>query len=193
MFPISKPSHIAVVLACLLTLNPMALAQVQSSSGNSMITSATATTSMTVSTPAMDSREQCVQSRKCGNDVNCIATCFNVPGPNDTQVQDTISCVRQCNTTDNNQWAQCRDKCINDHYQAQPSSIIKPSTTTVATTSTLGVKPTSITPSSTTKSSSGIATATAVPNSASLNSSIMKRYVIWFLLFSILLQFWLRN
>ncbi|ORX83861.1 hypothetical protein K493DRAFT_307549 [Basidiobolus meristosporus CBS 931.73] len=125
------------------------------------------------SAPTVDPREQCVQSKKCGTDVNCIASCFNVPGPNDAQVQDTIQCVRQCNTADTNQWAQCRDKCINDHFQSQPSqaqsnSASKPSTTTVATTSTLGVKPASTstsTSTSTTKGSAG--TATAVPSSGS--------------------------
>ncbi|ORX77223.1 hypothetical protein BCR32DRAFT_283386, partial [Anaeromyces robustus] len=43
-----------------------------------------------------ETSEECVSSKKCGSDVACIASCFNVPAPSVQQVMSAESCIKGC-------------------------------------------------------------------------------------------------
>ncbi|OMH83731.1 hypothetical protein AX774_g2745 [Zancudomyces culisetae] len=72
--------------------------------------------------------EKCVRDQCGGNAVNvkCIASCYGVPSPNETMVNQTNSCYVDCIakrlTTD--EYTLCVDYCVKNFYK--PSTYIEP-------------------------------------------------------------------
>jgi len=81
---------------------------------------------------AFSSPEECLKALNCkDNDVNCVASCYNVPAPDHNSVIKTADCQNGCLakypnnlTTD---WAnlnQCYIDCIDKHYFNTPAEYI---------------------------------------------------------------------
>jgi len=94
----------------LVALSLAALSLAQSTS------TATATqTAVVTLTPA----EQCIKG--CSpSDVNCQAACVGVPHPGNSQMNDTTTCVANCDQGDgsaqaSNAYAACRNACISSY------------------------------------------------------------------------------
>ncbi|ORX57793.1 hypothetical protein BCR36DRAFT_409264 [Piromyces finnis] len=72
--------------------------------------------------PSLINANQCVKEKNCGNDINCIANCYNVPNPNKESVLRTADCQISCNAKypdpylDNELLNQCYQECITKEY-----------------------------------------------------------------------------
>jgi len=94
----------------LLALSLAALSLAQSTS-----TATQTQTAIVTLTPA----EQCIKG--CNpSDVNCQAACVGVPHPGNAQMNDTTSCVANCDQGDgsaqaSNAYAACRNACISSY------------------------------------------------------------------------------
>eukprot|EP00833_Pecoramyces_ruminatium_P006121 jgi/Orpsp1_1/1180153/evm.model.c7180000072332.1 len=58
-----------------------------------------------------DTAEECVKTQNCGDDVVCIAHCFNVPAPTPQQVTNVESCISKCNGS-----IDCYSSCIEKEF-----------------------------------------------------------------------------
>jgi hypothetical protein len=88
--------------------------------------SASASSSAPSAAPTKTPLEICIAKNNCGNDVNCIAGCSNVPNPTASQAQSINQCVAGCNNTQPLEvYAACQAKCISQMITNQsipPSS-----------------------------------------------------------------------
>ncbi|ORY75168.1 hypothetical protein LY90DRAFT_665908 [Neocallimastix californiae] len=58
-----------------------------------------------------ETAEECVKSKNCGDDVVCIAHCFNVPAPTVQQVNNVESCISKCDGS-----ISCYNNCIDTEF-----------------------------------------------------------------------------
>ncbi|KAK1139936.1 hypothetical protein N8T08_011013 [Aspergillus melleus] len=94
-----------IALAALLGL---AVAQSTTSTGE-----ASATTSLS---PEASCAKKCNETDLC-----CVAQCYKVPCPSDSQADDTVSCVAACpqgtgSPSDTDRYAKCQSSCYSSHF-----------------------------------------------------------------------------
>ncbi|KXN70200.1 hypothetical protein CONCODRAFT_70883 [Conidiobolus coronatus NRRL 28638] len=114
----------------IVALTTFALVGAQSSASSASASgsaspSASASSSAATPTPTKTPLEICIAKNNCGNDVNCIAGCSNVPNPTASQAQSINQCVAGCNNTQPLEvYAACQAKCISQMITNQtiPSS-----------------------------------------------------------------------
>jgi len=102
------------------------MASAQTTDSSASTTSQTDTTTAPATTvsqdPAQASQSACFAA--CGpTDVNCRAACAGVPSPNNSQVNNTDSCVAACvpgngSAPANAMYSSCVGGCINDNFFA---------------------------------------------------------------------------
>ncbi|KAE8371304.1 hypothetical protein BDV26DRAFT_276376 [Aspergillus bertholletiae] len=102
-------------------LNLIALASlVAMTAAQSSSESATETTVAPTATYSLSPQQSC--AKKCDSkDLCCIAGCFEVPCPNDSQANDTNSCVAACpqgsgTPADTDRYAACQSSCYSSHF-----------------------------------------------------------------------------
>ncbi|KAE8324341.1 hypothetical protein BDV39DRAFT_180654 [Aspergillus sergii] len=82
--------------------------------------SATGTTVAPSATVSLSPQQSC--AKKCdATDLCCIAGCFEVPCPNDSQANDTNTCVAACpqgsgTPSDTERYAACQSSCYSSHF-----------------------------------------------------------------------------
>ncbi|KAB8212412.1 hypothetical protein P875_00033990 [Aspergillus parasiticus SU-1] len=82
--------------------------------------SATGTTVAPSATVSLSPQQSC--AKKCdATDLCCIAGCFEVPCPNDSQANDTNTCVAACpqgsgTPSDTERYASCQSSCYSSHF-----------------------------------------------------------------------------
>ncbi|PLB45171.1 hypothetical protein P170DRAFT_274320 [Aspergillus steynii IBT 23096] len=95
-------------LIALTALLGLAVAQSSTSTGE-----ASATTSLS---PEASCAKKCSD-----NDLCCVASCYKVPCPSDSQANDTVSCVAACpqgtgSPSDTDRYAKCQSSCYSSHF-----------------------------------------------------------------------------
>ncbi|KAE8358909.1 hypothetical protein BDV27DRAFT_61097 [Aspergillus caelatus] len=105
-------------------LNLIALASLvaltAAQSTDSASDSATGTTAAPSTTVSLSPQQSC--AKKCDQtDLCCIAGCFQVPCPNDSQANDTNTCVAACpqgsgTPSDTERYAACQSSCYSSHF-----------------------------------------------------------------------------
>ncbi|OGM45559.1 hypothetical protein ABOM_006480 [Aspergillus bombycis] len=81
---------------------------------------ATGTTAAPTTTVSLSPQQSC--AKKCdATDLCCIAGCFQVPCPNDSQANDTNTCVAACpqgsgTPADTDRYAACQSSCYSSHF-----------------------------------------------------------------------------
>jgi len=66
-----------------------------------------------------ESSKECIANKNCGDDVVCIAKCYNVPAPSVQQVNDAEKCIKECNGKES-----CYINCIDTHYMGNSSGAV---------------------------------------------------------------------
>ncbi|GAB1191960.1 hypothetical protein BDV32DRAFT_115583 [Aspergillus pseudonomiae] len=105
-------------------LNLIALASLvaltAAQSTDSTSEAATGTTAAPTTTVSLTPQQSC--AKKCDQtDLCCIAGCFQVPCPNDSQANDTNTCVAACpqgsgTPADTDRYAACQSSCYSSHF-----------------------------------------------------------------------------
>ncbi|PWY86955.1 hypothetical protein BO70DRAFT_214527 [Aspergillus heteromorphus CBS 117.55] len=140
------------------------------------------TTSSATTTASLSPQASC--AAKCtATDICCIAACYEVPCPNNSQVNDTTSCVAACpqgsgSASDQKAYASCESSCVSSYFLATAtgasgSSATKGSSSDASTTKS-GSSSTSTGSSSKSGSKSGSSsdsTGTATGTSAHASST----------------------
>ncbi|OQE19064.1 hypothetical protein PENSTE_c016G03496 [Penicillium steckii] len=80
----------------------------------------TTTTTAEKTTTTLTAEAECAKSC-AAKDVCCIAKCYKVPCPSDSQVDDTNSCVAKCpqgtgTPSDTKKYTDCQQACFSSHY-----------------------------------------------------------------------------
>ncbi|KAJ1970219.1 hypothetical protein IWQ62_000046 [Dispira parvispora] len=61
--------------------------------------------------------QKCVTEKNCGDDMNCVASCYGVPNPSADQTNQTAECFKACpETGPADEVAKCRQDCIDTKY-----------------------------------------------------------------------------
>ncbi|KAK9764419.1 hypothetical protein K7432_008081 [Basidiobolus ranarum] len=68
-----------------------------------------------------DTRAECTQLYRCGEDQACIAQCYGVPSPDTSQVIATLECYVNCQESPTSVET-CQSECLTKHYQPIPQN-----------------------------------------------------------------------
>ncbi|KAI9039686.1 uncharacterized protein KD926_009156 [Aspergillus affinis] len=95
-------------LIALTALLGLTVAQSSTSTGQ-----ASATASLT---PEASCAKKCTETDLC-----CVASCYKVPCPSDSQANDTVDCVAACpqgtgSPSDTDRYAKCQNSCYSSHF-----------------------------------------------------------------------------
>ncbi|ORX99935.1 hypothetical protein K493DRAFT_313030 [Basidiobolus meristosporus CBS 931.73] len=136
-------------------------------SGKLLLVSALVATAMAATTADhADARIKCTKEHNCGTDINCIARCYNVPNPSKEDIESTDACFADCKSHDNIAvLTQCRQACVNEHFQPTGAPTANPTTTSTS------AKHTETSVSKTESDSKSSSATTSVSTSASSSHS----------------------
>ncbi|KAJ9082356.1 hypothetical protein DSO57_1005498 [Entomophthora muscae] len=68
--------------------------------------------------PTPDVMARCAEEKKCDlNTIECRALCAGVPSPSAAKVDETTTCVANCNKDDAEKYKSCSQNCINKHFR----------------------------------------------------------------------------
>ncbi|ORX65402.1 hypothetical protein BCR32DRAFT_297731 [Anaeromyces robustus] len=82
--------------------------------------------------PTLEEANNCVVEKECGENLSCIARCYNVPNPDYEAIRRTVECQRTCNakypdpSIELELLTQCYRTCIVDEYYVPYSERITP-------------------------------------------------------------------
>ncbi|KAK9722692.1 hypothetical protein K7432_002504 [Basidiobolus ranarum] len=113
----------------------------------------------------IDPRIKCTEDHNCGNDLDCIASCYHVPSPDKADIASTDACFAKCHSDDHAEMITCRQTCINEHFRPTGAIVTRTSTKSVEPSKTKTDK------TSSTKSVSSSASASSSHSGSSSASS----------------------
>ncbi|OMH83935.1 hypothetical protein AX774_g2556 [Zancudomyces culisetae] len=97
---------------------------------------------LTTSEAPLTSQQQCVVS-KCGGsyaDVNCVASCFGVPSPDDPMVDQTNKCYASCvdKKLEGTEAEVCITNCITQYYNPAGGKVTAANSSAATSSATSG-------------------------------------------------------
>ncbi|RAL12108.1 uncharacterized protein BO97DRAFT_405817 [Aspergillus homomorphus CBS 101889] len=158
-----------------LALSPLLVLAVAQDSSTASSTASAATTTASLS-PQAKCAESCAST-----DICCIAKCYNVPCPNDSQANDTTSCVAACpqgngSTSETDAYASCQSRCVSSYFWSSATASAGSSASTASsndgtTTTGSGSSSSSTGSSKSGSSKSGSSDSTSTATSSGAKSS----------------------
>ncbi|KAJ5219404.1 uncharacterized protein N7498_001503 [Penicillium cinerascens] len=99
-------------------------------------TTTTAQTATVTLTPEQSCANKCRTTERC-----CVADCYKVPCPSESQANDTNKCVAACpqgtgTPADTKRYTECQQNCFNSHFLATGTAATETGSTTFTDTTT---------------------------------------------------------